>query len=401
MKSCIKHFINNWWSSLQVYTIKSIYIVLLTVIERNMVDEYRASTSTASTSRCDSIAGAFVRQAVEDDMQEIEELSTCIYKEHDWLASNFLKILQKEKNHIFVALIGKRVAGCVLCCVVDSDTTLVMWGMRIHPQFRRRNISYQLREAVFTLARDKYPAVRYERFTAITENNHVKRLRVELGFKKVMEFKVFSVLISDDIRKLLSKVLQEIIPKNVALKRFRKEDALNFVASIQKHNSNRMPTRTVVVEYVPYQLTHSNARVFFEDNDIILLDKAGITRWTSSDRIRNVVPGLKPSSVSSLSHGRVVQRVQHTHWETALYTDRPDRFRSHLLFQLREALHATKDGFVFTCFHDESNSTAVWEVLVQELCLRQLEDKQAISTLVIYERPVHSQDQTEVLSTYL
>lgn len=370
-----------------------------------MVDEYRKSFSTqfsevSVSSRNDQHEDQHVRKATLADFREIYELSTCIYKEHDWLAANFTRILQKENNHIFVAVIGEKIAGCVLCCVVDSDSTLVMWGMRIHPQFRRRNISHELREAVFAFVKENYPSVCYERLTTITENSHVERLRVKLGFKKILDLKAFSVVISNDIRKLLDKVLQASIPNTISLIRFRKDDALNFITGIQKHHKNHIPTRTVIMEYVSYELTQSNANVFLEENDLFLVDK-DITRLTTSERLRNAIPGLKPCAVASLSHGRVVQRVKHSHWETTLYTNDSASFREHLLLQMKEALQATKEKFVFTCFHSEYNSILVWEVLIQELCLRQVMDKHVVPKLIVYERPIIDSAEHDTPSTSL
>lgn len=366
-----------------------------------MVDEYRKSFSTQFSevsvlSRNDSHEEIDVRQATPDDFQQINELSTCIYREHDWLATNFMKIILKENNHIFVAVIGEKIAGCVLCCVVDSDSTLVMWGMRIHPQFRRRNLSHHLREAVFAFVKEKYPSVRYERLTTITENSHVERLRVKLGFKKILDLKAFSVFISNDIRKLLSKVLQASLPNNISLKRFRKDDALNFITELQKYNALHLPTHLIIAEYVSYELTPSNAKLFLE-NDILLVDK-DITRLSRSERFRNVMPGLNNSTVSSLSHGRIVHRVQHKHWETTLYASNPERFREHLLVQLRDALQANKDNFVFTCFHAEYNAIVVWEVLIQELCLRQAETI-VVPKLVVYERPIQDKPKHDTSTT--
>lgn len=356
-----------------------------------MVDEFRPSASSFSSSRCESFEGILVRQATIEDEQEIVELSCCIYKEHDWLAPNFTKVLQKEKTHIFVAVVEGHIGGCVMCRVVDSDATLVMWGMRIHPQYRRRNISHHLRDAVFTFARNNYPSVLYERFTAISENKHVERLRVKLGFKKVKEYKGLSVAISDEVRKLLLKVLQAVMTKNCSMKKVFKEDILPMIGVHQ------LPTRTAIMEYVPYELTESNIDMIFEENDAILVDKDP-TKPSRTDRLRNFFPGLKPSGISSFSHGRFVQRVENTRWEAVLYAFTPLSTRDHLQWQLREALQTSKDKFVFTCFHADYNAEVVWDVLLQELCLRQLEEKQP-TKIIIYERPVNNNEEQAITST--
>ena len=126
-----------------------------------------------------------------------------------------------------------------------------------------------------------------KRFTAISENKHVERLRVKLGFKKVIEYKGFSVEISDEVRKLLLKVLQAVMTKDCSMKKVSKEDILTMIGE-----HHLLPVRTVIMEYVPYSLTESNMDMIFEENDVVLVDKDP-TKPSRTDRLRKLLSRIK------------------------------------------------------------------------------------------------------------
>ncbi|XP_001641725.2 uncharacterized protein LOC5522077 [Nematostella vectensis] len=333
-----------------------------------------------------------VRQVKSEDHTGVVELSEATYGDHDSLPLAFHTIMQQERGFLFVALEKRRVVGCVLVNIVDSDQTLAMSGMRIHPLYKRRNISIHLLRGVHNFVYKAYPSVWRERFTACMDSAYAARLRAQHGYRKVTSLKAISVYVSQDVRKLLGLFLASMasdMKETKGIEQLQPEEALRFA---DQNDLLLFPSNTLVINCVPFVVSSANMQWIFQENDCVLNSTLTDNHPFSSHQAQgkgNLLAlkrrlGSEPR-LCSFSHGRAVPRVKCTNWEVMLCGNDRDSMRAHLVGQLQHALKITNGLFVLTCFVDESHIDVVHEFLHHYLGLRYVADYY-LNELALYER---------------
>jgi len=95
------------------------------------------------------------------------------------------------KGQAVIALCGEQLAGF---CYIESwshGRYVANSGLVVHPDFRRRGLARTIKEKIFALSREKFPAARV---FGITTSLAVMRINSDLGYKPV----TFSELTQDD-----------------------------------------------------------------------------------------------------------------------------------------------------------------------------------------------------------
>ena len=297
------------------------------------------------------------RLARPDDFHEIVKLSEGIYDGHDYLPPKFHEWLNRENLHIILAYSGEKLVGLQAYFVVDDGKTFVRRAIRILPELRGRGLMRPLIEHVRKHARAHYPKIQRERFT--TNFEHVNCVEQA----KLLECDVLAYFVESEFlnqSEISKKDTSEIVPCS-------KEYFSDTILSCSLKGT-LLPNNVIIVNSCPFDPLRSNIDYMMQEYDEMFVEKCADDGFPRS-----------------FSFGTLSPRVKFVHWLASVFTDHPDLFIAHLLFQFKRACEVIKGDFVFVSFQDKSLTPLAKKLMDDRLQLKPCE-YYLNKTMKLYEK---------------
>lgn len=297
------------------------------------------------------------RLARPDDFNEIVKLSEGIYEGHDYLPLKFHEWIQRENLYVILAYSGERLIGLQAYFVVDDGKTFIRRAIRILPEFRGRGLMRTLIEYVRKHARAHYPKIQRERFTTNFENVNC------VDQAKLLECDVSAYLVGSKFlnqNEISKKDRIEIMPCS--------RDYFSDVILSCSLKEKLFPNDVIIVNSCPFVPLRSNINYMMQESDEMFIEKCADIGFPRS-----------------FSFGTLSPRVKFVHWLASVFTDLPELFEAHLLFQFNRACEVIEGDYVFVSFQDKSLTSLAKKLMAEQLQLKPCE-YYLNKTMKLYEK---------------
>lgn len=297
------------------------------------------------------------RLATLQDFDEVQEISKGIYEGHDYLPLKYHHWLKQENVIVMVAIKDGKIIGLEAKVIVDNGKTAVSRARRIHPDFRGRSYGKHLSEALGNHVRQIFPNISRQRLTSSFQRDTSRT-----DYREVL---VQHILGSD-----IDKCQLKNLPKSERSLQVCTREYFAEVILSPAVVKNLFPSKTLVLEWFPFEAEETNIDFILKDGDQIFVDEC----------IDDHLP-------ISFSHGRITPTSEFILWSCSIFTQDPELFQAHLLQQVQTAARFIHGNFRFVSFQQESMVDTGKELLFERAKLTECEYfVKSESSMILYEK---------------